>query len=165
MSARWEYKRTDPTPGRVCKDCVAEGRPTNRPAPNPGPRCHTHAVAEKRRRRLAAAGRRVQKTYGITTEQYAELREFQGGRCAICRRATGASKALAVDHDHAQAMRDGHPHDQGCPECVRGLVCSTCNDVLAHLRSDVLAAQRLVAYLTVPPWRRLRQKLASAWLV
>lgn len=149
---RWTYAKAAPTPGKVCKDCVAEGIAPGRlrPAPHPGPRCATHWMAERRRRRLAAKGRRVEATYGLTPEEYDELYAFQGGRCALCRRARGISKRLAVDHDHRCC-----PGPTSCGECVRGLVCSTCNDVLAHFRDEVAAGHRLVAYLERWPTRRL----------
>nr|WP_279494490.1 endonuclease VII domain-containing protein [Actinocrispum wychmicini] len=85
----------------------------------------------------------MQATYGITAEQYAALYTLQGGRCAICRRATGRGKRLAVDHNHATGE-------------VRGLLCKPCNrDVLGHLRDDVSAFERAIAYLTDPPALRM----------
>lgn len=99
----------------------------------------------------------MENTYGLTPEQYDALLEFQGGLCALCRRARGVTKRLAVDHDHVQAMRDGHDPDKGCPECVRGLVCSTCNDVLAHARSEAAFFRRGADYLTISPWQHLRR--------
>ena len=152
MPDRWTYKKPEQTPGKRCKDCDPASL---RPAPYPGPRCRSHHLAEKRRRRLAAAGRRVESTYGLSPEQYTELKAFQGDRCAICQRATGATKMLAVDHDHRQAMIDGHDPKKGCPKCVRGLVCGPCNDILGHLRDDIEAARRLVFYLTSPPWQHI----------
>jgi hypothetical protein len=171
MSARWQYSKAEPTPGKVCKDCRADlgevdfAVSVKRPAPYPGPRCATHHHAEKRRRRLASANRRVEKKYRIPPELYETLYEFQGGRCAICQRATGASKRLAVDHDHRLAMTHGHPHDEGCPECVRGLVCSTCNDVLAHFRSDPACANRAKMMLSpgTSPMQMMRVGYTS-WL-
>ncbi|MFD1044363.1 endonuclease VII domain-containing protein [Kibdelosporangium lantanae] len=94
-------------------------------------------------RKRAAHGRHILATYGITAGQYDELYALQGGVCAICRRATGRGKRLAVDHDHATGE-------------VRGLLCKPCNrDVLGHLRDDVTALQRAITYLTDPPARRL----------
>jgi len=95
-----------------------------------------------RARRLSRSVRHVQSTYTLTEDQYNALYKSQGGRCALCRRATGASKRLAVDHDHACC-----PGPRSCGRCVRGLVCSTCNDVLAHFRDDPVAFERGAAYL------------------
>lgn len=155
-AGKWQYSKQKPTPGKRCKDCAAEGVTSIRPAPHPGPRCTTHSNAEKRRRRLAASTRRVEKTYGLSAEDYDALYAYQGGRCALCRRATGASKRLAVDHDHQQAMLDGHDPDKGCPACVRALVCSTCNDVLAHARSMASFFDLGAAYIRQWPMKRKR---------
>jgi len=125
-----------------CKDCRAAGVTTARPAPHPGPRCATCHRIETRRKRLAAAGRHVARTYGLTPEEYLRLFEHQGRRCAICRRATGATKRLAVDHDHSCC-----PGPTSCGHCVRGLVCGPCNDVLAHARDDVAFFARARQYL------------------
>lgn len=138
-----------------CKDCRAEGIKTWRAARWPGPRCAFHWNVEKRRRRLAAAGRRVQASFGITPEQYDKLYKAQDSRCAICQRAKGTgARRLAVDHDHALALRDGHPHEKGCPLCVRGLLCGPCNDMLAHAHDDPGMFYRAIRYLREPPSMR-----------
>lgn len=134
------------TSPRVCKDCRAEGVTTLRPAPHPGPRCTTHHRAEQRRKRLAASGRHVQRTYGITPEEYAKLLQVQGGRCAVCRRATGRTKRLAVDHDHTCC-----PGPTSCGRCVRGLLCGPCNDEMAHARDDPEHFRRAIRYLNEWP--------------
>lgn len=140
---------TPPDSGKWCKDClsVAEGSdadPTawaknRRPTPWPGPRCTTH---HRLRRKTASAGRHgvyVFKTYGITADQYWLLYEAQGGRCAICQRASGKARRLSVDHDHKTLL-------------VRGLLCKPCNrDVLGHLRDSVMALARAIRYLLAPP--------------
>lgn len=120
-------------------------------------RCFTH---ERTRAKLARKGKRastVLRTRGITAEQSHELLVFQGGVCWLCRRATGTSKALAHDHDHAHC-----PGPDSCPECLRGRLCSTCNRILGHLRDDPGAFDRAAAYLRGDtPWRRL---VAVHWL-
>lgn len=86
----------------------------------------------------------VQRTYGISPAMYRDLERYQGGRCWGCRRATGASKELAVDHDH----RTGE---------VRMLLCATCNELVGHFRDDPVALIRLGLALIDPPSR-------AAWL-
>jgi hypothetical protein len=131
----------------ACKDCRAEGITTARPAPHPGPRCVTHHRA---RRKVRAAGRRpaALRRFGITPEEYAQLFAAQGNRCAICRRATGATKQLAVDHDHSCC-----PGPTSCGGCVRGLLCGPCNGMLAHARDDAELFHRAVRYLREWPSR------------
>lgn len=133
---------------RTCKDCRAEGITTSRPAPFSGPRCATHHRAVVSRRKARAHERRTEATFGITGEQYWALYEFQGGRCYICQWARGTTKRLAVDHDHKKCG-DNHPADQGCPRCVRALLCGPCNQMIGRL--GVEALQRAVIVLTDPP--------------
>ena len=101
--------------------------------------------------RKTAHGKYVLATYGITEDQYWAIYEVQGGRCYGCRRASGRSKRLAVDHDHACC-----PELPACGKCVRGLLCAHCNrDVLGHLRDEIAAFYRFIEYLTDPPARRV----------
>jgi hypothetical protein len=148
-AGKWQYQKAKPTPGKTCKDCREEGLRLIRAAPHPGPRCYSHHVQRKRAVRLSNHGRRVKNVYSITAEQYAELLASQGGRCAICRRATGARKRLAVDHDHSCCAGP-----TSCGSCVRGLLCGPCNDVLAHFRDDPGAGDRLAGYLRAWPSRQ-----------
>src|SRR4051812_12621786 len=113
------------TSQKTCRDCYKElgagiiKKMPKRQANDPGPRCRTHWRAEKLRRKASNHEKRVQEVYGLEKGQYAELYEFQGGHCALCRRATGASRKLSVDHDHATGR-------------VRGLLCRPCNTLLGH---------------------------------
>lgn len=134
----------------TCKDCEPG---TKRPAPHPGPRCATHHRAFRASRRELAWGLYLKKTYNITPEQYWALYEAQGGLCALCRRASGKTKKLAVDHDHACC-----PGPTSCGRCVRGLLCSADNKILGHARDERLFFMRAWLYLTDPPWRVLRAK-------
>ena len=133
---------------RECVDCIAAGVTTRRPAPHQGPRCATHWRAKKSERKQTARARRWESVYSITAEQYEILYQFQGGRCAICRKGRGLSKALAVDHDHSCC--DG---PTSCGSCVRMLLCTTCNQFLGHIGDSVEAAQRMVDNLIDPPAR------------
>jgi Recombination endonuclease VII len=152
VSDRWTYSRQPATPSRVCKNADTEAH-RKRPSPHPGPRCATcHRDAVKGRRRKAHETR-TRRDYGITPEEYQALYEAQGGRCYGCRRATGRSKALAVDHNHL--CTEGHPPNQGCRKCVRGLLCSTCNRLIGWYRDDPAAFERMAEYLRNPPAGRV----------
>lgn len=122
-----------------CKDCVTEGVSSKRKAPHPGPRCATHWREVKRLRAESQHAKHIGNVYGLSGDEYRKLYEAQGGRCFICQRANGASKKLAVDHDHENMW-------------VRGLLCGPCNrGVLGHLRDDVEAFKRAIDYLESPP--------------
>ncbi len=144
-----------PTP--LCKDCVKEGVLTRRKlatdkngAPVPGPRCVTHHRAQKKHRSTQEHERRIKANFGITEEQYQKIYHAQGGKCFICQRATGRTKSLAVDHDHKKCSH--HDPKQGCPECIRALLCGPCNQLVA--RYDVIALHRAITVLTDPPARK-----------
>nr|DAX20884.1 MAG TPA: Recombination endonuclease VII [Caudoviricetes sp.] len=124
---------------KPCIDCTAEGRVNKRATPYPGPRCATHHGLEMKRRKQASRERSLMKRFGITMAEYEAIYEHQGGVCYICRRATGKSRALAVDHDHETGY-------------IRGLLCSSCNKgVIGHLRDSVETLQRAITYLEDPP--------------
>jgi hypothetical protein len=133
----------------VCKDCLEESgvevngvkvyplhlRP--RPIVKAG-RCATHARIEKRRQLEQSHRRRIKSQYGLQDGQYEALYEAQGRKCAICQRATGASRRLSVDHDHKSML-------------VRGLLCRPCNSMLGHGRDNPEFFRRAVKYLSYPP--------------
>lgn len=84
----------------------------------------------------------LQRRYGITPNEYRALYYAQGGKCYVCRSATGKARRLGVDHDHLTGE-------------VRGLVCTgsinamTCNRLIAIYGRDQLL--RAAAMLTDPP--------------
>ena len=131
---------------RGCIDCASEGITTKpRPlalrrngTPQPGPRCATHHRARRQLTRDKAWAVRLLKFYALKVSEYWAIFLHQGEHCAICQRATGGTKHLAVDHDH----------DTGW---VRGLLCTPCNKMLGHLRDDPAAFRRAADYLDAPP--------------
>lgn len=130
-----------------CKDCLKErvesatARPAGKPrpiVPKSGGRCATHHRNEKKRQKEQSHRRRVKSVYGLADGQYEAMYEFQGRKCAICQRATGASRRLSVDHDHATNL-------------VRGLLCRPCNSMLGLARDDTAFFARAIRYLSYPP--------------
>ena len=96
-----------------CKDCKAPKRVTH-----PGGR---ESFEYKRSARL-------KHLYDMSLQEYLDLLESQGGRCAICGRVPeGEQRAMAVDHDHNCC-----PGKRSCGDCVRGLLCNRCNVLLGH---------------------------------
>lgn len=116
-----------------------------RPAVYGGPRsrrCYSHDKQRKREAKSGTAERRVMKVYGLARGDYGRLYLMQGKRCAICGRATGATRRLSVDHDHRTGL-------------TRGLLCRPCNDFLGYVRDDPQAGRRLHDYLIEPPAKKL----------
>lgn len=58
---------------------------------------------------------------------YEELIEKYGNHCGIC---FAEEERLAVDHDHKHC-------DEGCKECIRGLLCGNCNRRLEVVEDTV----------------------------
>jgi hypothetical protein len=88
-------------------------------------------------------------THGLTDEQYNALLESQGGGCAICGTTEpgGTSKKFHIDHDHSCCEGS-----RLCGECIRGLLCNSCNlgiglfgDDPARLRSAANYQEQYVA--------------------
>lgn len=103
-------------------------------------RCVTDWRAVRKATRKASADKRVQRVYGLAPGEYERLYRIQGGKCAILNcRATGTGRrALAVDHDHATGK-------------VRGLLCSTHNQLLGAAGDDPTVFRSIAEYLELPP--------------
>lgn len=134
----------------TCVDCKRDGVGTARPTPHGGPRsplCVTHFRERKRAKRAKDRERRLEGTYGLTAEEYQTILDYQGGKCWVCQRATGASKALAVDHEHESGQ-------------IRCIACGRCNFELLG-RYDVPALKRAIEILEghYPAERALGRKV------
>jgi hypothetical protein len=68
--------------------------------------------------------------YRLTVEWYNRILESQGGVCAVCRKEESHTgiKWLSVDHSHRCC-----PGKRSCGNCIRGLLCRSCNSRLAVL--------------------------------
>jgi len=78
--------------------------------------------------------------YGITIEQYDEMRKAQDGLCAICSQEeksahrNGTVRQLSIDHCHTTGN-------------VRGLLCGNCNNGLGHFKDNPASLERAITYL------------------
>lgn len=123
--------------------------------PNYGSCKHSLKLSIERKR---AANYRT--NYGFSLEEYNQMFEAQGGRCAVCRRVetnldprNGRVKHLSVDHDHKTGE-------------VRGLLCCDCNTALGHLRESAHRTRALLAYINkIHPTKRGNQSISppSLW--
>ena len=81
---------------------------------------------------------RLRLRYGMTPEQYDELIEKQGGRCAVCGTAHpvkgSSNRGWHVDHDHVTGK-------------VRGLLCNSCNRGIGLLQDNPELLEKAAAYL------------------
>lgn len=149
----------------VHRPCVAsdddrrhEMRPTTLLGPRLGWWCATCRQKRKKTRKAVNRAKRRERIYELSEEDAQAIREDMPKNkngvpvCPGCEWATGASKALAVDHDHAKEAA-GEP----MRDCVRGFLCSTCNQMIE--KYGVEGLRRLIAYILDPPAPRALAKL------
>lgn len=91
-------------------------------------------------------GRFRKRFYGLTPEQFEALKAKQNNLCAICGKPetvmlNGEPKELSVDHNHSCCSGE-----RSCGECVRGLLCVSCN-VALRLIEDEERLQNAQEYL------------------
>jgi hypothetical protein len=72
--------------------------------------------------------------YGITLQEFNELKESQNNRCAICCKPLNPAH---VDHDHSSSL-------------IRGLLCNGCNVGLGMFKEKVYYLLSAVDYLIKP---------------
>jgi len=85
---------------------------------------------------LARKRANVRFLYGLAPDEYEAM---TSAGCAVC----GSHNRLHVDHDHSCC--DGR--SRGCGNCVRGILCSTCNTGIGFLRDDPALLRKAIAYL------------------
>lgn len=84
-------------------------------------------------------GERMQKTFGISLEEYREMLARQDNVCAICEQPETATRNgkvrwLAVDHCHTTGK-------------VRGLLCGNCNPMIGYAKDNVEVLEKAIKYL------------------
>lgn len=84
----------------------------------------------------------IYKKYKMTQAMYEGLLSEQNGVCAICKNPP-KKNYLAVDHDH-----DCCPSTKTCGNCIRGLLCGSCNSFLGRVNDN---AESLLDYLKKYP--------------
>ena len=86
------------------------------------------------------------KKYGLTPTDFEQMRQSQGGKCAIC--GVIPKGRLAVDHCHATGE-------------VRQLLCSTCNSGLGMFKDNKEFLKSAISYLE-RHWSAYHEKVERA---
>ena len=77
----------------------------------------------------------LEKKYGITVEQFDEMRVKQEYRCWICHKhESELGKILHIDHNHATGK-------------VRALLCMHCNHAIGSFKENVNSLENAINYL------------------
>lgn len=93
-------------------------------------KCRVRATRESSRRF------HLKRAYGISLEQFNQLKAFQKERCAICGDVFGEN--CYVDHCHTTGA-------------VRGLLCPSCNSGLGLFSDNLSRLKKAANYLQCPP--------------
>lgn len=78
------------------------------------------------------------KIYKLSTDEYHAKLQSQNHICAICK----LKEPLCIDHNRACCNSK-----TSCGNCVRGLLCITCNTLLGFSYDDVTILQSAISYL------------------
>lgn len=83
----------------------------------------------------------LQRTWGITEDEYGAVLTFQGGGCVGCGRP-GVTRSLHVEHDHKTLL-------------LRAIACPSCNSALSKVRDRPEVLENLAAMLRDPPFPKV----------
>jgi hypothetical protein len=135
---------------KTCKDCGEEkplsqfpvrgdrsGKPLARclPCNRAWVNAKPHMTPDARR------NTHLKNRYNITMADQTRMLEDQDG-CAICHTWSYGKRAWAIDHDHSCCSGRS-----SCGACVRGVLCTQCNTMIAMAHDDTDTLLRAVDYL------------------
>lgn len=82
--------------------------------------------------------------FGITLEQYEEIKEQQGGVCFLCGKPETKKQKRRAGEVVLDSLHVDHCHDTGK---VRGLLCFRCNTGIGKLCDDPNLLRKAADYL------------------
>jgi len=115
----------------ICDTCTTPFLRTHYSSKYCSKPCYHKSVYAKTRKVQLSKGYTLQKAYGITLEDYENMKHKQDHKCLIC---FTEPKILYVDHCHTNKH-------------VRGLLCPKCNLLLGHAKDSVDILQQAINYL------------------
>lgn len=147
-------KRRGQTPKGPTYTCTACGNVSPTPArPGMPPKlcdvCANQNILDQKRRMWVDKNL---KRYSMTAERFVAMVEAQGNKCAICGTSNpgGRVSRWIIDHDHS-CCGPG----VSCGKCVRGLLCSSCNQAVGLLNDDEAILLAAIEYLKRPPAQQM----------
>lgn len=110
---------------------------------------HQRSAKEQNRRRREDPERKqqiryqaIKRSYNISSEEYEEMKQQQNYLCLICKHAP--EEEFSIDHDHSCCPE----RSRSCGNCIRGLLCNSCNQVIGFFKDDISTVQSAIDYLT-----------------
>jgi hypothetical protein len=100
----------------------------------PGPSSYRRKDAGTPERKAKVRGYRLQRTYGMSLQQYGVMLGQQEGCCAICCNPFGEGLPARIDHCHATGK-------------VRSLLCDHCNRGLGDFQDSLATMRKAIAYI------------------
>ncbi len=94
----------------------------------------------------------LQRTYGISFDEYNKVLEIQKGVCWICNSPPG-KKSLSVDHEHQKGEKEIRKKNGVVliRKKIRGLLCWFCNSALGKMKDNPSLLRRAAEYLEIKP--------------
>jgi hypothetical protein len=87
--------------------------------------------------------------YGLTLEQFEARLAEQDGKCAICGTTEPGPRGWHVDHDHTCCAGK-----KTCGQCIRGILCASCNWGIGNLKDDPEIIRAALDYVLAYRTRR-----------
>ena len=85
----------------------------------------------------------LKRKYKLSLEEYDAMLKFQDAKCAICLVSQSElAHSLYVDHN-----RNCCPGSESCGECVRGLLCNSCNFAIGHFKDNEIIMKSAIKYI------------------
>src|SRR3974390_1787290 len=137
LCARWMPRRKTTcarTPGHGGSCMTAENMARRRAYRRNHPHPESSESRKKSNRKYRIS------SYGLTQEHFDRLLNTQQHSCGMCREPFEEGQLIHVDHDHACCRTK----NRSCGECIRVLLCHTCNTALGHIERRYAMAR---AYL------------------
>jgi hypothetical protein len=124
-------------PRRSLDDSVPIAGRCDQGGPCAVPGCDLTAIS----RGLCKPHYKTRANFNLSDEQIAAL--FAEPKCWICGTRDPGQRAFSIDHDHSCCANAG----ESCGQCVRGLLCGSCNRALGLLRDDPSILMAAADYL------------------
>ena len=123
---KYPQKRFNPKPCKLC------GSVFNPLAPS-------HLYCSDECKDQGYSVRYLNRSYGLSLEEYQALHSSQKGVCYICQK-----EGFKMQEHHTSTLVVDHCHSTGT---VRGLLCHNCNRALGLLQDNVPSLRRAIEYL------------------